>query len=345
VCETSYENLADLARLPYFDIVDGALQPADPDLGPIIDVHTHLALTYGTRTRIDLRASHDRTLTFLPPERALDLDVYMNRNFSFDDLERMRKDLVQGALTGGTMRRTHTTANLLRDMKRLGIVRSVLLAIDLPVLSRNSEDWIEASASSDALICFGSVHALSLRRRARLDKLKALGVQGIKVHPTVQMMAPDHPRVMKLYRLCGERALPIFFHCGPVGIEPALGRRLTQVRRYEKAVAENPGTTFVLGHSGSLQMSEGLDLCLRYPNVYLDLASQSVGNVREIVERAPEGRVMYGTDWPFYHQAPGLAKVLIATEGDEAARRAVLHDNAARLLGLAHTIPASREAN
>ena len=35
-----------------------------------------------------------------------------------------------------------------------------------------------------------------------------------------------------------------------------------------------------------------------------------------------------------YHQALTLARVLIATEGDDALRRAVLFDNAARLLAL-----------
>ena len=48
----------------------------------------------------------------------------------------------------------------------------------------------------------------------------------------------------------------------------------------------------------------------------------------------PADRVLYGTDWPFYHQALTLARVLIATEDDPALRRAVLHDNAARLLDL-----------
>ena len=48
----------------------------------------------------------------------------------------------------------------------------------------------------------------------------------------------------------------------------------------------------------------------------------------------PADRVLYGTDWPFYHQALTLARVLIATEDDRGLRRAVLHDNAARLFGL-----------
>ncbi|MDP3216126.1 MAG: amidohydrolase family protein, partial [Deltaproteobacteria bacterium] len=66
----------------------------------------------------------------------------------------------------------------------------------------------------------------------------------------------------------------------------------------------------------------------------LEIASQSLSNVRRLVEQAPADRVMFGTDWPFYHQAIGLAKVFIATEGNDDARRALLRGNATRLLQL-----------
>jgi predicted TIM-barrel fold metal-dependent hydrolase len=42
--------------------------------------------------------------------------------------------------------------------------------------------------------------------------------------------------------------------------------------------------------------------------------------------------MLYGTDWPFYHLAATLAKVLIVTEGRPEQREAVLRGNAERLL-------------
>ena len=148
------------------------------------------------------------------------------------------------------------------------------------------------------------------------------------------MVRPDNARAMRLYRLCGARRLPVLWHCGPVDIEPAAGRRRSQVRLYEPAIAETPETTFILGHSGALQMELALDLAQRYPNVYLDLACQSLGAIRRILEEGPAERILFGSDWPFYHQSLTLAKVLIASEGAPELRRRVLYDNAARLLGL-----------
>jgi predicted TIM-barrel fold metal-dependent hydrolase len=60
----------------------------------------------------------------------------------------------------------------------------------------------------------------------------------------------------------------------------------------------------------------------------------SLSQMRQVIAEADPDRIVYGTDWPFYHHALALAKVLVATEGRPALRRKILHDNAARLLGL-----------
>jgi predicted TIM-barrel fold metal-dependent hydrolase len=44
--------------------------------------------------------------------------------------------------------------------------------------------------------------------------------------------------------------------------------------------------------------------------------------------------MLFGSDWPFYHLAATLAKVLIVTEGRPRERHAILRGNAERLLGL-----------
>ncbi len=330
---TRFSSLRDLARLPWLDLVDGRLT-ADPSVGPAVDLHTHLALAFVRPMAVDLHRASERTEFYLPEDRALDLEAYQNLNFSSDDMSRLTRDLSIMSLTARGMRATHTVPNLLRDMKALGVEASVLLAIDWPALSANAESWLGAAKGEKSLVVFGSVHPFTPNALARLDAQIDLGARGIKVHPAVQLVAPDHPLNLRIYRRCGERGIPVFWHCGPVEIEGAYARKLSQVRLYERAIAENPKTTFVLGHSGALQMETAVDYARRYPNVWLELASQGLSNVRRIFERAPRDRIVFGTDWPFYHQAIGLAKVCIAAEGDDELRRAVLSGNARRLLKL-----------
>ncbi|HMR10951.1 MAG TPA: amidohydrolase family protein, partial [Polyangiaceae bacterium] len=110
------------------------------------------------------------------------------------------------------------------------------------------------------------------------------------------------------------------------------GRYLTRVHRYARAIEQCPETTFVLGHTGALEVEEALELQRSFDNVWVEVASQSLTGVRRILERADPEKIMLGSDWPFYHQSMPLAKVLIATDGDAALRSKVLRENAARLL-------------
>jgi predicted TIM-barrel fold metal-dependent hydrolase len=331
-----FENLLDLARLPWFETQEGRLVVGDRSVGPVIDMHSHIALAYLLPMRVDLHRHTAHTEHYLPDCCAIDFEVYQNKNFTPAALQALKRDLTLGSLSRGGMRATHTVPNLVREMDELGIAHSVLLPIELPYLSRNAAHALAAAQRQPRLISFGSVHPIVDRVSERLDDQAHAGARGVKMHPAVQLMAPNHPRAMALYRHCGERDLPVLWHCGPVGIELESGRRRSQVSLYEQPIATHPRTRFILGHAGALQMDLALDLACRYPNVWLELSGQSLANVRTILAKADPDRVVYGSDWPFYHQAIGIAKVLIATDGNPELRRKVLYGNAARMLGLDH---------
>ena len=332
--DLQFRDHDDLARLPYFKLEDGRLKLADRALGATIDFHCHLTLSYVRRNRVDLHKLHPETKIYLPRERSLDLNVYQNKNFTAKDLRTLKFDITLRSVTAGGMRATHTAANLKRDMDDLNIVHSVLLPIDFPWLSDNAGTWLDAVAGDPRFICYGSVHPRANRIEQRLDRQVGLGATGIKVHPNIQAVAPEGKRAMVLYRHATDRNLIVFWHCGPVGIEPPHGKILTQVRRYAAPIRELPRTTFVLGHAGGLQHHEALELARRYDNVYLETSGQSVASLKRMIEHGPTDRIVFGTDWPWYHQAIGLAKLLIATEDKLDVRHRILYGNAARLLGL-----------
>lgn len=75
-----------------------------------------------------------------------------------------------------------------------------------------------------------------------------------------------------------------------MGIEPAAARRRSQVTRYEQTIAENPGTTFVLGHSGALQVDQALPFAARYPNTFFELSCLGLAALRQVLDHAEAGR-------------------------------------------------------
>ncbi len=332
---TSFDSLPDLARLPYFDVVGGTrLRLVDDTVGPIIDSHTHLAMGWFRSLQVDLHAETPRTAYYLPISLPIDLDVYSNENLDAESMWRMKVDLSLLGLTSWGMRTTHTAPNLLRDMDDLGIATSIVLPFDLPVGSSNAEATLDAVADYERLVGFGSVHPRQKNLDDALRRQKQQGAAGIKLHPNGQFFSPDSPRCVHLCGRCAAAGLPVLFHCGPVGIEPKAARERCQVHRYESTIAENPETTFILGHSGALQFDEAVRFAERYPNTYFELSCLGLPSLRHVLETVPPDRVLYGTDWPFYHQALTLARVLIATEGSTDLRRAVLFENAAALMGI-----------
>ncbi|MBX3185538.1 MAG: amidohydrolase family protein [Labilithrix sp.] len=329
-----FTSLLDLTRLPWFSLSEeGRLVMNDASVGPIADLHTHLALAYIAPPSVDVHRLHAETQHYLPSCCAIDLEVYANRNMSPEIVAELTRDLTWRSLGPRGMRATHTIPNLVREMDETGIRASVLLPIDFPVLSRNADVALAAARdTSDKLFSFGSVHPYAKGAEKRLDAQLSKGARGIKMHPSVQLVRADNRRARALYRMCGERRMIVFWHCGPAGIEPKLGQYLNQVRFYEQPIAENPRTTFVLGHAGALQFDEALELQRRYPNVWLETSSQSLRNVRRLVEESDTTRVVHGSDWPFYHPAISVSKILIATEGKPEIRHAILWANASRLL-------------
>lgn len=331
---TYFNDLLAFDQLPWFQVAGDQLI-LDPDVGPVIDIHTHLSLAFVLPSSVCQRRVTDEIKTYLPERvRAIDLEPYGNTNLTSGDLSRMKRDLTLGNFHPFGMRQTHTAANLLRRMSDMQITHAVILAVDLPVISSNSERYIAISRQEPRLIPFGSSHPSSPMSQRRVKRLARLGARGLKVHPASQYFYPNAPRAMAVYGACGEAGIPVFWHCGPVGIELEKSRKMSQVRFYEEPIATFPEVTFFLGHSGALQYEEAIALARRYPNTVMDLSSQGLTAVRAIIEGVDHDRIVNGSDWPFYHQALGIARVLLATEGDGELRRKILHDNAARLLWL-----------
>jgi predicted TIM-barrel fold metal-dependent hydrolase len=76
-----------------------------------------------------------------------------------------------------------------------------------------------------------------------------------------------------------------------------------------------------------------VEIAARHENAWIGIHGQGVTQLDRIIQRTGGERVVFGTDWPFYHLAATLAKVLIVTEDKErgAIRHAILRGNAERL--------------
>jgi predicted TIM-barrel fold metal-dependent hydrolase len=321
-----------LAALPWFAVHDGEIVLSDPSVGPVIDMHTHYALPTWTGREADLSRETPDSNLLLGRCCAHHLDIRANQCFSPAELRALKRELLLGGLTGRGARKDHTAPNLARDMRSMNVVRSAVLAIDMAIPNRHPQETLRAAKGRAEAVGYGSVHPRALRARERFEEQLHLGAAGIKLHPPNQLFRPDAGYAMRIYRWCGQERIPLIWHSGPAGIEPKIGQYFAQLRFYERPLRECPETSFILGHAGSLQHREAIALQRRYRNAWLEVSGLSLGQLREVLAEADPDRVVFGSDWPFYHPVLPLAKVLLLTMERPELRRKILHDNAARLL-------------
>ena len=342
--EHKYVGYQGLAQLPWFELDgDGKLVCVDDSLPMAIDMHAHLGMSVLFKPELDLQAKTARVQHLLdcdgPTPCTLDLDVYVNGNFTEANLDKLEDTLMAQGLWGSDITRSHTIPNLIDEMNAMRVEKSVILPIklDLPFGDDQTELWrseIGKSVGKGRLLAGFSVHPLDDDCIEQMQEHAQSGLKLMKLHPTVQKFYPDDPALMKVYEEARSLGVSIFFHGGRAGIEPESTHRYAMPRHYQKALSDFPEVKFILGHGGARDVDAMLELMLAHKNTWLGTHGQGITKLDQIVEKTNGQRILFGTDWPFYHLGASLAKTLIVT--DSAARQdqrvALLRGNALEFL-------------
>jgi len=345
-----FDGYRGLAELPWFTRDDaGHVVLAVDDLAAGIDLHTHLGMALGFAPHPDLHAGTDRVRYMLDcegePEACaspLDLDVYMNLNFTEEGLSRLRSGALRQFTTGSPKAATHTIPNLAAELDRMGFARAAVLpiAFGLPgagLLGRERvgddlpERWLAALAASphrERFLPGASVHPRESDALPRLRRQVRAGARILKLHPEMQRFAPDAPEAMAIYAECQRIGLPVIFHAGRSGIEPESLRPYALLRHFEEPAAAFPELPLVLGHGGARDWPDAIEVARRHDNLFVGIASLGASAIREHLRRVGPERLVFGSDWPFYPLATSVAKLLLAVEGRMDAAEAVLRGNA-----------------
>ena len=118
------------------------------------------------------------------------------------------------AISGYDNQTDGTLASTLEKMREWGVDKGVFFSIATKPSQQKSINDFCASIASDTVIPFGSVHPDAPDWEPELERIAALGLRGIKLHPDYQDFDMDEPRVLPIFQKARDLGLCVAVHAG-----------------------------------------------------------------------------------------------------------------------------------
>lgn len=231
------------------------------------------------------------------------------------------------------MDETGTVDRLLAIGEEAGIDRFVVHSVATGAKQVTSvNDFIAAAVKEhpDKLIGFGTMHADFEDKCAEIERMQAIGLRGVKIHPDSQRFCVDDPRMFEVYDAIQGR-MPLLVHCGDYRYDYDNPERVLRVLK------EFPKLTFVAAHFGGWSVYDLAVEYLKDTNCYFDCSSAMMylGRKRsqELMRIYGAERMLFGSDYPMWNPKSELERFM-DVDLTEEERELILHENAERILGV-----------
>ncbi len=218
-------------------------------------------------------------------------------------------------------------------MHRQGVDRFVVL--NIATNERQMKDVNDFAAAMDRredVIAFGSVYPKAPNVLEELQRIKALGLKGVKFQFDYQGLYVDDPCMKPIYREIARLGLVTMIHAGfDFGFAPpymATPERIANALRW----VESP---FIASHWGGLSCAEGVLKYLCGLPLYFDTSygygAIAAPTAAKILEKHGPERFLFGSDCPWH--TPEQELRLLGSLGLSAAElEDIRAGNALRLL-------------
>ncbi|HAS78269.1 MAG TPA: hypothetical protein DCS38_00715 [Ruminococcus sp.] len=246
-----------------------------------------------------------------------------------------------------TARYTAYTDGTLEDTRKKLIQNNISKAVLLPVATKPSQqkvinDWAKAS-EDDFFISFGSVHPDADDVLDELERIKKIGLHGVKMHPDYINMFSDDPKMIRVYRKCAELDLPVIIHGGYDPLSPELVHALPEASA--RAFDAVPEMTFIIAHLGGMYHWDEVEKYLvgKKGNLYFDIAvinraiednHLEYSQIERIVKNHGVERILFASDCPWDCPANEIDIVNNHLNLTDEEKELIFHKNAEKLLKL-----------
>ena len=235
---------------------------------------------------------------------------------------------------GGEGKMDGTADRLLQRGKEAGVSRFLILPVAIrPDRVQGINDFIVSQLQQHPeFIGFGTVHARMEGIEAETERIAALGLRGIKMHPDSQRFAIDDRSLFPMYEIARDKGLPVMLHMGDLRYsysQPILLRRVLE---------QIPGLRVIAAHFGGYSVYEEAFQTLRDMDCVFDTSSSLMllepGMAEKYINGYGAERLAFGTDYPMWDPVEER-KRFDALKITAAQKEQIASKTAKRVLGLA----------
>lgn len=192
-----------------------------------------------------------------------------------------------------------TVDMLLHRGKAAGISKFVVLPVAIrPDRVQGINDFIaEQTRQHSCFVGFGTIHAKMDNLTDEVERIIAMGLHGIKMHPDSQRFSIDDPRLFPMYEAI-EGRIPVFLHMGDSRYDyshPVKLRRILDTFPRLQAVA---------AHFGGYSMYEVAYDLLKDTSCIMDVSSSMMfmpqGVAEKYINAYGAERMAFGSDYPLW---------------------------------------------
>ena len=169
---------------------------------------------------------------------------------------------------------------------------------------------------SDKMFGLGTMHPDSEDLQGDIEKIKELGLKGVKLHPDIQNFKIDDYRCLKIYELCEKNNLPVLVHAGDKRYDNSNPNRLLPILK----IYEN--LTVIGAHFGGYSVwDEAVEKLAGIKNLYVDCSSSfhalSDEQIKRLIFAYGVDKVLFGTDYPMWNMKTVTDRLLSLNLGEE----------------------------
>ena len=249
-----------------------------------------------------------------------------------DEIAQKATDSVQKFYGIGSGTMDGTVKMMLEKGKEAGIDQYVILPVAIrPDRVQGINDYIQQQAKQhDNFIPFGTVHAAMDGLMDEVERLLALGVKGIKMHPDSQRFHIDDERLFPMYEALRGR-VPVLLHMGDHRYDYSHPVKL------RKILDMFPGLSAIAAHFGGYSMYDTALELLKDTDCVMDVSSSLMfmedGKAEYYVNQYGAERLAFGTDYPMWDPVKET-KRFFDLKLTESQFEQIAHKTAERILKL-----------